>query len=151
MTMLDKCTIILRRKRRVQQVGFMSGRSTVEQIFTMPQLIEKTKEFRRKAYVAFVDFNAAFDSVNCYSLWLILRSTGLPEKYCKLFEKIYEETVGCVQVNGKRSTTFGIKTGVRQGCAAAPELFNCVMIASDTNNKSPALWSAVWISRSDGR
>ena len=139
MTLLDRCTSILRRKRRVQQAGFMPGRSTVEQIFTMRQLIEKTKEFRRKAYVAFVDFKAAFDSVDRNSLWLILRSTGLPDKYCKLFEKLYEETVGCVQVNGKRSTTFGIKTGVRQGCAAAPELFNCVIdhVMTRTTNRLP--------------
>ena len=97
------------------------GRSTVEQIFTIRQLIEKTREFRRNAYVAFVYFKAAFDSVDRNSVWLILRSTGLPVKYCKLFEKLYEETESCVQVNGKRSTTFNIKTGVRQGCAAAPE------------------------------
>ncbi|KAK2722404.1 hypothetical protein QYM36_002817 [Artemia franciscana] len=88
------------------------------------KLIEKTREFRRNAYVAFVDFKAAFDSVDRNSVWLILRSTGLPDKYCKLFEKLYEETESYVQVNGKRSTTFNIKTGVRQGCAAAPELFN---------------------------
>jgi len=139
MTLLDRCTSILRRKRRVQQARFMPGRSTVEQIFTMRQLIEKTREFRRNAYVAFVDFKAAFDSVDRNSVWLILRSTGLPDKYCKLFEKLYEETESCVQVNGKRSTTFNIKTGVRQGCAAAPELFNCVIdyVMTRTTNRLP--------------
>ena len=32
-----------------------------------------------------------------------------------------------MQVNGRRSPSFEINTGVRQGCAAAPELFNCVI------------------------
>ena len=98
----------------------------MEQIFTMRQLIEKTREFQQKAYVAFVDFKAAFDSVDRQSLWLILKTTGLQEKYCNLFERLHEGTESCVQVNGRRSSSFEIHTGVRQGCAAAPELFNCV-------------------------
>jgi hypothetical protein len=85
MTLLERCMNILQIKRRVQLAGFMPRRSTVEQIFTMHQLIEKKNEFGRKAYVAFVDFRAAFDSVDCNSLRLILRSTGMPDKYCKLF------------------------------------------------------------------
>jgi 3-deoxy-D-manno-octulosonic acid (KDO) 8-phosphate synthase len=71
MTLLDRCTSILGRKRRIQQVGLMPGRSTVEQIFTMRQLIENMKEFRRKACVVFVDFKAAFDLVDRNSLWMI--------------------------------------------------------------------------------
>ena len=93
----------------------------------MRQLVEKTREFQQKAYVAFVDFKAAFDSVDQQSLWLILETTGLPAKYCNLFERLHEGTESCVQVNGRRSSSFKINTGVRQGCAAAPELFNCVI------------------------
>ncbi|KAK2721969.1 hypothetical protein QYM36_002510 [Artemia franciscana] len=74
----------------MQRAGFMPGRSTVEKIFTIRQLIEKTREFQRKAYVAFVDFKAAFDSVDRQSLWLILKTTGLPAKYCNLFERLHE-------------------------------------------------------------
>ena len=137
MSLLDRCSTFLRRKRRVQQAGFMPGRSTTEQMFTMRQLIEKTREFHQKAYIAFVDFKAAFDSVDRRSLWLILRTTGLPKKYCSLFEKLYEDTESCVQVNGRRSPTFPVKTGVRQGCAAAPELFNCVIdhVMTSTTNR----------------
>ena len=32
-----------------------------------------------------------------------------------------------MQVNGGRSSSIEINTGIRQGCAAAPELFNCVI------------------------
>ncbi|KAK2705526.1 hypothetical protein QYM36_015798 [Artemia franciscana] len=103
----------------------MPGRFTVEKIFTMRQLVEKTREFEQKAYVTFVDIQAAFDFVNQQSLWLILKTTGLPAKYCNLFERLHEGTESCVQVNGRRSSYFEINIGVRQGCAAAPELFNC--------------------------
>ncbi|XP_065565824.1 uncharacterized protein LOC136030685 [Artemia franciscana] len=93
----------------------------------MQQLIEKTQEFQQKAYVSFVDFKAAFDSVNQQSLWLILKTMGLAAKYCNLFEQLHKGTESCMQVNGRCSSSFEINTGVRQGCAAAPELFNCVI------------------------
>ena len=62
----------------------MSDRSTIEQIFTIRQIVEKTTEFRQKAFIAFIDFRAAFDSVDRKALWRILKLTGLPEKYCNL-------------------------------------------------------------------
>ncbi|KAK2705399.1 hypothetical protein QYM36_017443 [Artemia franciscana] len=68
----------------------MPGRSTVEQIFTMRQLVEKTREFQQKAYVAFMDFKAAFDSVDQQSLWLILKTTGLPATESKKRKRVEE-------------------------------------------------------------
>ena len=91
----------------------------------MRQLIQKTREFQQKAYIFFVDFKAAFDSVDRQSLWLILKTTGL--QYCNLFEWLHKGIESCVQANGRRSSSFEINTGVCQGCAAAPELFNCVI------------------------
>ena len=96
MTLLDRCTTFLRSQRRIQQVGFIPRRSTVEQIFTMRQLIEKTREFQQEPYVAFVDFNTAFDFVYLQSLWLTLKTKGLPAKYCNLFERLQEGTESCV-------------------------------------------------------
>ena len=61
MNLLDRWTSILQRKRIVQQTLLIPGRSTVRLIFTMPKLIQKTKEFERKAYVTLVNFKAAND------------------------------------------------------------------------------------------
>ena len=91
-------------------------RSPVEQIFTFRQLVEKAKEFRKKAYIAIVDFKAAIESVNRKCLLIIVCSLGLPGKYCLLLEKLYEENESCIPVNRKRCSSFTIKTGVRRGC-----------------------------------
>ena len=40
---------------------------------------------------------------------------------------MYEGAESCVRVNGKESSWFAINSGVRQGCVAAPDLFNCVI------------------------
>ena len=86
----------------------------MEQIFTMRHLIEKTQEFQQKAYVAFVDFKAAFDSFDRQLLWLTLKTTGLPAKYFNLFKRLHEGTESCVQVNGRHSSSFEINFGVRK-------------------------------------
>jgi len=74
-----------------------------------------------------VDFKAAFNSVDQQSLWLILKTAGLPAKYCNLFEQLHKGTESCVQVNGRHSSSFESNTRVRQGCSTAAELFNCVI------------------------
>ena len=127
MLLLKRATKYLHPLRRHQQAGFMPGRSTTEQIHTIRQLIEKTLEYKRKAYIAFFDFRSAFDTVDRQSLWLILQSAGVPKKIVNLFKELYNKTESAVLVNGQLSSHFQIRNGVRQGCAAAPELFNCVM------------------------
>ena len=56
----------------------------------------------------------------------ILRSI-LPGKILRLFKKLYGDSQSCVRINGKLSEWFNINSGVRQGCVAAPDLFNCVV------------------------
>ena len=53
----------------------MIGRSTREEIFILRQVIENTREFRKQAYMGFVDFKVILDSVDWKSLCLILRTT----------------------------------------------------------------------------
>ncbi|XP_065570252.1 uncharacterized protein LOC136033430 [Artemia franciscana] len=114
----------------------MSDRSTIEEIFTIRQIVEKTTEFRKKALIAFVDFRAAFDSVDQKALLRILDLTGLPEKYCRFLKKLNHGTESCVQVKLQRSPFFQITTGVRQGCAVAPEIFNVILDYVMTKNIS---------------
>ena len=101
MVLLDRFRNIIRKIRWPGQAVFMSDRSTIEHIFTIRQIIEKTTEFQQKAFMAFVDFRAAFDSVDWKALWWIQELTGLPEKYCRLLKVLHYGTEGCVQVNGR--------------------------------------------------
>ena len=71
----------IRSRRRIQQAGFMPGRSTIDQIFALRQIIEKCNEHNRTLYIAFVDFNAAFDSIDRISLWDLIASLACPQNY----------------------------------------------------------------------
>jgi len=51
----------------------------------------------------------------------------LPQKYCSLYQRLYEQIYKCVQVNRKHSQPFIIYTRVQQGRAEDPELFSCII------------------------
>ena len=89
--------------------------------------MEKATEFRPKAFFAYVDFRAVFNSMNREALSKILASTGLLEKYYWLFKALHYGTENYAQVDNQRHPFFRITTGVRQGCAVAPELFNVML------------------------
>ena len=107
----------------------MANLSTTIHISAIRLMIEKAREFRkdRHLYIAFIDLKAAFDTVDHASLWNILKTLGVPPKLLSLFKKLYSNSESCVRSNGKDSDWFSINSGVRQGCVAAPDLFNSVI------------------------
>jgi len=86
-------------------------------------ILQTRREYRKPSWVAYVDFRSAFDSVDRQSLWLLLRSKGIPEKILQLLEDLYSNTFSCVRVDGELSPLFETSSEVRQGCVVAPELF----------------------------
>ena len=74
-------------------------------------------------YALFIDFKAAFDSVNREKMWEYLRRKGVDAYLVTKMEEIYEETVSKVRVNGIESENFYTNRGVRQGCPLRPGLF----------------------------
>ena len=54
------------------QAGFKKNYSTIDHMFTLLAFIQKQFSLGRKLYVAFIDFEKAFDSVNRNILWPIL-------------------------------------------------------------------------------
>jgi len=55
------------------QCGFRPGRSTTDQIFTLQQIFEKSREYAKEVYTCFVDFKKAYDLVPCEKLWGVLQ------------------------------------------------------------------------------
>lgn len=80
-------------------------------------------EYRRPTHVAFVDFAAAFDSVDRPSMWAILEHDGVPHELLRLLKAMYSHTESRVRVGGSTSLDFDVATGVRQGAILSPVLF----------------------------
>ena len=54
------------------QAGFKSNYSTIDHIFTLFAAVQKQFSKNRKLYVAFIDFQKAFDSISRKLLWPVL-------------------------------------------------------------------------------
>jgi len=61
-----------------EQAGFKQGGGTVEQTFTLRNILEQCMEWQALIYVNFVDFRKAFDSVTREKLWVIMQEYGIP-------------------------------------------------------------------------
>ena len=116
----------LESRQPVDQAGFRAGFSTEDHIFTLCQLEEKCREWRKDLWLLFIDYRKAFDTVEHPSLWTALQSQGLAPCYIHLLQKLYQKTSGRVVLDCI-SKEFAIGRGVKQGDPMSPTLFNSVL------------------------
>jgi hypothetical protein len=110
-----------------EQAGFRAGRGTMEQIFTLRNILEQCSKWNTNLYLLFIDFEKAFDSVHRETLWKILKHYGIPNKLVQLIKCLYAQSE-CTVVDGTGTTEwFNIKSGVKQGCNMYGFLFLLVI------------------------
>ena len=105
------------------QCGFRKGRGTVDMIFSLRQIQEKSREHRTPLYMAFIDLTKAFDTVSRTALWIILEKLGIPKQMLKIIISFHDGMLAQVMHGGKISESFAVKNGTKQGCVLAPLLF----------------------------
>jgi hypothetical protein len=109
------------------QCGFRPGKSTIDQVFTLRQILEKTQEKQIDTHHLFVVFKAAFDSPVRYHLYNIMSEFGIPNKLIRLRRMTLTNTQCVVQVGKELSEPFETKNGFRQGDTLSCDFFNLVM------------------------
>jgi len=108
----------------IYQCAFRKGRSTTDQIFILKQLMEKHYEFNKDLYIIFVNYKQAYDSINRKELWKTMISFGIPKKYVDMVKLCNAKAVCKVKFLRELSSEFEINSGLRQGDALSPTLFN---------------------------
>lgn len=110
------------------QAGFRVGRGTREHIFTLNALASNVLARRKgRMYVAFVDFKAAFDTVDRERMIEKLRNAGVMGRMLRMIARIYQKTMAKVRVGNGFTREFETDIGVRQGCALSAIIF-CIFI-----------------------
>ena len=81
------------------QNGFRKGRSCLDCIFTIAQLIEKHREYvyvyvcmyMLPTYITFIDFEKAFDRVKWSKLWAVMERQESPQHLIRVLQTLYME------------------------------------------------------------
>ena len=108
---------------RQEQAGFRRGKSCIDHIFTLRQILEQSTEWNSTIYIAFIDFEKPFDSLHRESLWRILRHYGIPQKMVNVIKILYIDIQCQVACTSRMTDIFRVKFGVKQECILSLFLF----------------------------
>ena len=107
------------------QLGFLAGNRTSDAHIIANNIIKKyCHKNNRKIFGCFVDFSKAFDTIPRDILFKKLLNHGINGRFFNIIKTIYINDKACVKMQGRRTKTFEINQGVRQGCVLSPLLFN---------------------------
>ena len=107
-----------------EQAGFRHGRSTIEHIFNLRILCEKHLQHQRNIYHVFIDFKEAFDRVWHEALWATMKKFNISGNLIETIQRLYENAMSAVLVQGATGEWFHTSVGVRQGCLLSQTLFD---------------------------
>jgi hypothetical protein len=109
---------------RENQCGFRRNRSCIDQLHSLRLIIHNSLEYNVPLYINFIDFKAAFDSIDREFIWKAFSHYGLPGKYIRVIKSFFDATVSAVRVEGELTDWFEVKSGTGQGDIQGPPVFN---------------------------
>ena len=99
---------------RNEQAGFRENRSTIDQMFTLRNILEQVNEWNATLYIHFIDFEKAFDSIHRERLGNIMSINGMPEELISLTKAMYNNFKCAVLEEGETTEWFQVQSGVKQ-------------------------------------
>lgn len=106
------------------QNGFRKGRGCLDNIFMLNTLVQSIlNKVRGKLFALFVDFKAAFPSLNYLLLWYKLQKVGVSSKIINVLASLYSCALMLIKSGGSLSEEVHITEGVMQGEVLSPLLF----------------------------
>ena len=106
------------------QGGFKPDVSCLHTAFVFQETVQHLRDQKKKAYVARLDVQKAFDTVWHNGLFHKLYSYGIKDHAWRILRKWYQSTTSTVLWDGEQSHPFNIKQGVKQGAVLSPLLYS---------------------------
>ena len=127
-----------------EQFGFMPGRSTTDAIFALRQLLAKYHDGQKKLHCVFIDLEKAYDRVPRKEVWNCMRMKGIPEKFIRIVQDMYQRSYTQVRTAVGTTERFEVTVGVHQGSALSPFLFAMAMDCLTEDVRNEALWTMMF-------
>jgi Reverse transcriptase (RNA-dependent DNA polymerase) len=131
---LIKLTIISK-----NQFGFTLGRSTMEAVFFIRQLMERHRE-QKDLHIIFIDLEKVYDKIPRNIMWWTLKRKLVPAKYVTLIKDMHINIVTYFRACDGESDTLLIKIGLHQGSVLSPYIFTLVMDKIKNDIQGDILW-----------
>ena len=106
-----------------EQTGFRAGRSTVDHIFCLRQLIENKMAVNQPLHLLFVDLEKTYDSMPLKNLWKALEHYNICKSIIRGIKRLSENSFSKIKIGKQLSSGFHITKGPREGCSLSPTLF----------------------------
>ena len=119
-----KCREIVEPKLADAQCGFRPGRSTMDQIFALQQIFEKSWEYAKEVNACFVDLEKAYDRISRDKLWAVLLQYGIDGQLLTAIKSLYSTCIprSVFVLTAQRRKPFRVSVGLRKGCFLSPNL-----------------------------
>ncbi len=119
-----------------EQNGFRKGRSCIDHMFVLTLIMCNRKAKDLSPYVAYIDFEKAFDCIDGKLLFHKLISIGISGKILDCIKNIYEDDKAGVNVNGHITDWFSIDFRVKQGTPYHQPCLNSLSIVATLKNNT---------------
>lgn len=124
------------------QYGYRKNHSTESACLELVDKLYKQLDDNQSPFCVFIDLSKAFDTINHKILLAKLRYYGLDPNAISWFDSYLSNRKQFVEVDGYRSETKYIRTGVPQGSTLGPLLF--IIYMNDINEASDVLRSILF-------
>ena len=133
--------LIFKLPRPKNLFGFTKGRSTVDPILHLVNLITNRRRKTRSGtvYTAFLDLDKAFERANHIVILDALISLGIKGRMISWVEDFLDNREIKVTVQGVKSDSHPLTTGSPQGSALSPTLFNALITALISTSLPPCV------------
>jgi hypothetical protein len=102
------------------QFGFRRSKGTREAILALRIILKKRIDRNKKTYMAFVDFEKAFDNVDWNRIFEILKNIGVKYKEIRIIHSLYKNQMAVVKCGGIAKEAL-ITKGVRRLFLITPD------------------------------
>ena len=109
-----------------EQAAYCKGQSTTVHLHSVAQILEKTNEYNIPTYMAFVDCEKAFDSIQHKAIFKALKQHGVEDNYINILKETYDGGTAQVRTDTV-SRKICIMKGVRQGDTLTPVMFTAAL------------------------